>query len=1329
MGTYGLQGSWRRRVVVVLLGVVFALVGLGVADSGALPAGPQGALAYTIHTRYAADHSSTCGVDRTRQATLGVPTPVDVGGSVVPDVVVTLVAAPGQAGGPDVVQLLVQQTGAHFHGLVEAILAPSSSAPGFSVGYDGCEAGVPSLFSSTVTATDTQVSVDASTATTYPILTLLGSTFSGTIANRTNPTTMTARLDPVPATLSAVVDVLGPSSYEAALQTSEPTELRLGYREVDGAAITQAGVTVDQLPEELGITFNPDEVSYVASDLIDALDFSVTSSAPGDRTTVVAAELDDVPLTANLVRTSETAVSFTTPGDAIGTATVSFASFEPSAVVPSLPALPDQFLAADVAPNYATARVRLFELSHAEIDAGSATDANVPIVVQVNHAAGPFHIDAHTVQVDDPPGPPPPETVVRDIEGSVLDLPAVARVTFSPVSQAFSYEGSDEIGSLDFDVTSSRPLFDDARRSHLRILGMPTGLNGRLDALGERFTANLVGGDVDVLEALVTSGPTHGLPDDVDGVFVADHVGSYVAFVRITGLQHAEVAWGATQLADIVHEPGPFRLLVDTDDVDTRDIEVDGRILDLPARARVEYTSSATATSLLYTGSDVIGRLQLDVVSGEPLFDDANEAHILLLGLPPGVETAPGVFTPGLTLTVDKVAKRLDAATTGGALGFLEIELCESGSCAADQPVGGGGGGGVIDLPDPDGVFLTDRVDVFNATARITGLSSAHIEWGDPVVVDVIHTAGPFTISVLEDKTAGEFGQYNYAATTQVNVLDLPADVFLTYSPTSQTVHYEGSDEIARFEARRILGSATDGGETFFPEFVAGRATDAHLLVLDIPRVVDLTFAYGDAGGAITVNVGPPGSSIGRLELELLSDRRLIDHPEIAWTALVCPPTTCGGIPNRDGLQFWDLDNGDTDFHTPARPYEDPYVIVLRATDVQSASYEKVDYFTGSHDDDTAIDHFVTAASLQRTSAVDLYIQVRRNSPGDSVILFGNKAYPNEVFLVRYDDAPAGLGFRLDNLHRHAHDWLEISYTGTSDGGQFTFYTNAGSGSSLLDLTVDRLPAGTPDDPGVWVCIAPNSMRCGHINRPEADTGQLSITVEVNSRIVVNGSQRNTAGDHTTVIENLGIDLGITVSKEENNDGFNSTFLYADTHGGTVDGEVSIYEDAGLPPDGDRDLSFDIPPGFRAEGRLAELEYEGTGYTRGSTFCPAGFKIEHDWGLDLQNRFCTGIELESVDPNVIARPPAGETVTYTVALGGHGFTPETEVLFGDFAGSTFTPDPGITVTGVTFVNLNSLIVEVQVTDTALVGLRDVRVRRASAIDGTRDVCNDCVEVT
>ena len=601
---------WARRLALVLgtllggaalsvacLGISAALEGAPSAlhaPSAASTSTASNPLAYSIRTKYAADGTSACTGERTVPAIIGVPRLVDVGGNLLPDVSVTVIAVPGIGSAPTVAEILVTKL-RPVRALVEVILSPDGSLPGrVAAGPNGCESGLPGIFSATVTSKADKLTVLANTVAPTPNLTIIGSAYDAVGSARINATTVDARVSPVPPRVKARINIDGPSSYRAHVETNRPTDLQLKYTDADGAARTVADAGITTFPGELDLTFTDEKIAYTASAPMNKVDLAIESVSPGEWTSRMNVNLTDVPAEATLLRPSPTHLTFTTPtgpGIAptrIGTAVLTFSQFDPdpslAVVVPTLSPAPDQYLVTRIEPHFNVATAKVLGLSRADIDSGD------PVLVDVKHTAGPFHVVADLVG-----------TETRHLNVDVLNLPATATVTYSPEAQTFTYTGSAEIGELTADVTSSVPFVGNADESHLRILDLPTGLTGRLDANGKTLTVAMTGGAIGTLEVGVSSGLNQRLPDNQQGLLLEDHAGtpvapsSYDAFVRVRGLEKATVAWGDTQKVDLVHTAGSFVMKIEADDIDAdgTDLDVDGLIQDLPRTAFVSYGPGA----------------------------------------------------------------------------------------------------------------------------------------------------------------------------------------------------------------------------------------------------------------------------------------------------------------------------------------------------------------------------------------------------------------------------------------------------------------------------------------------------------------------------------------------------------------------------------------------------------------------------------------------------------------------------------------------------------------------------------------------------------------
>ena len=112
---------------------------------------------------------------------------------------VTVVAVPGIGGGPDVLELVVTRLRVgQLRALVEVVITPDSAASGrVAAGPDGCETGLPGLFSATVTSGAAKLTVLATTVAPTATMTVAGSAFDAVGSARANATAVSARLSRV----------------------------------------------------------------------------------------------------------------------------------------------------------------------------------------------------------------------------------------------------------------------------------------------------------------------------------------------------------------------------------------------------------------------------------------------------------------------------------------------------------------------------------------------------------------------------------------------------------------------------------------------------------------------------------------------------------------------------------------------------------------------------------------------------------------------------------------------------------------------------------------------------------------------------------------------------------------------------------------------------------------------------------------------------------------------------------------------------------------------------------------------------------------------------
>jgi hypothetical protein len=200
-----------------------------------------------------------------------------------------------------------------------------------------------------------------------------------------------------------------------------------------------------------------------------------------------------------------------------------------------------------------------------------------------------------------------------------------------------------------------------------------------------------------------------------------------------------------------------------------------------------------------------------------------------------------------------------------------------------------------------------------------------------------------------------------------------------------------------------------------------------------------------------------------------------------------------GFAAGSDGLVYWDL----SDFEGGVgEPIDDAFAIAVRVTGLQRFDYR------GPYSDGV-FDHNRIAVDLRRSGAPDLWVDVQKadesKSPRD---IPGLGTYKAESMNLDYANPPDHLGFEFDELKR-----------------------------------------GVLANPGIFACIAPNSMRCGDTNDPDFQTGQLSVSVLVTEPILIYGVYSGdiygvySGDEHQVLVDNVVVETGIVASTETNNDG------------------------------------------------------------------------------------------------------------------------------------------------------------------------------------------------
>ena len=1239
-----------RRLFFVLL--VSGGLGAGAKCSQSAQAsllGTLDSLHYVIRTQVASDSSvPTCGTEYLTSAVIGVPSLLNIVGSVAPDISVSVVAVPGVGGAPTTLRTdIVKLDGTPLKALVEVILNPSGDASRVAFGYDGCEQGIPKSFGATITSSDAKLTLDTTIKNPASALTILGSAFTlGANDARQNPTALSARLSPVPQTLSAVVNFLPNNAYSATVTPSAPTDVNVGFTQVAGPKSTTLSAALKRLPGRIDFDFSPSVIHYKTTAPFTTVHVILDSYTPRTPTVTGATDhldldLTNVPAESTVTRAGKK-IEFTPASGNIGTTLATYSSREDGGAPLGALTVPvaAQYVAGNVQIGSIRVQTRILGLSHAIVDTGD------PVVVDVTHTAGLLVMNvvqrAHASDAD-------PMLVRRSLFVTVHNMPAKARVTYSPATGDYSYTGSSIITDLTADLTSSVPLVDDATMSHLHLVSVPTGLTGRVDSAGQTFTAQVTAGAIGLIELQVTNGANDRLPDGVDGVMLHNHPGSYVAFVRISGLSNAAVGWGDTQFATLTHTAGKFLMQVAQDDTDVEGITIDGAITNLPATAHVEYTPSHparllpeprafTPSNFTYSGSDAITSVDFTVVKATPLASGANTFLIHARSVPTGT-----------TLIGNEATGTTTATITGGAIGLLTVEACSAGDCPLRLLVPPHGF-----PPFPDGAWISQRTHSFDAYLRLSGLSAASVtQTTDTTAASMTHAAGPFEVHTITDKVAHHthpfpFPDTDVAYVEKADVVahDLPATVALSYGDVAQHLTYTGDTTIGELTVDYSKGV----------EYIAGRAPTMHLDLTNVGTNIDLTYQFTNGGDAVTLDTG--ASKIGHVALDLLSDPSLLNVAGVASNEI---------YNGSDGLVMWDLNDGSDAIDG----INDPYILSARVTNLQHFSYHTV----AGAPEGIAADPNRGVDVTRLGGGPNIFVDIRQlnTSKGLKTIDGFANQYKYEETTAEYDSPPDELGFLFTNrIGAGTNDPVKqflIKAWGSSEGGLINFETNAGSLNDL-NATVFPVPAGTPSDPGVNACASPNTIdQAGDedyscVTVPSAYTrvpdafplgvsGDLKVHEPVHIDFVLDSGA---GGDNTRVTANIDVSSHLAFAHSKNTSGADSQLVYINTDGTPV--AADIVSKSG----GTRDVEVHAPANTRALSRWVEIEDSGVNdsFNYGMLLCPFGFTSDayafHGHGhLSLNDDICSSSIITSTSPASIR----ADGLPHTIDIYGWGMVDRT----------------------------------------------------------------------
>lgn len=304
-----------------------------------------------------------------------------------------------------------------------------------------------------------------------------------------------------------------------------------------------------------------------------------------------------------------------------------------------------------------------------------------------------------------------------------------------------------------------------------------------------------------------------------------------------------------------------------------------------PIRGRVDYTPVPAAAHFgVLSSSDIgpgigAGQASIDLASDVPTTativlediqgDDQTRASAVVDKVPNTMsliltvveETGQQTFSYRASARVERIV--LDIVTSSDneivSDAYLELrDMALSATLVQDAPdhatfqsespigvvrAGFATGGQVRFLDEPAYLHAFKDGALDSLSFQILGLSAAEVGSGDPFVIGATMAPGPFHVSLIDGP-----------AVTDAWFRDLPGTVRLAGSPTAGTINYTASGPVDT-----VTIDAID------PAGLAGRATELHLLLRDLPTAIDLD--YGEDNE--TVSLDAKGATLGLIEVSL----------------------------------------------------------------------------------------------------------------------------------------------------------------------------------------------------------------------------------------------------------------------------------------------------------------------------------------------------------------------------------------------------------------------------------------------------------------------------
>jgi len=466
--------------------------------------------------------------------------------------------------------------------------------------------------------------------------------------------------------------------------------------------------------------------------------------------------------------------------------------------------------------------------------------ADIKTLADASHTAdvtttSPTNVNLNYLQVT-------PTSSVNAIVG-LNKLPSTANVKFSSTNASYTTSAPIADATLNLTTTATG---EKSQLIKAHLVNLPTSASfTRSSDTSATLTTRGTIGDATVRFASFTPGTT--LP--AEPTDPAQHLNATInpnltlADFEMRGVGTSNVSFGDPIEVHAKHTAGPFDINVQDAPAPDDKTSVIGSVLDLPATVDLSYAKATQAVH--YTGSAVIGSINVSLTADKPFALRATQASLTATNVPAGLDT-----------NLDPVAKTFTATTTGTPLGKIQLALTNG----PNNPVPAGDGLYLLDDAPSD---PTPPVDTpFQAYAQVSNLTSVTVGMANPIEVNVHHSPGSFAVDATiatKDKDTGEVQHLHITGT----LVTLPATADVRYDApdgaTASTVTYTASDRMPEITL----------DVTSSKEFIDNSgATMAHLDLTDIPST--LTANIDTADKQVIADV-PSGAGLGGLSARITS--------------------------------------------------------------------------------------------------------------------------------------------------------------------------------------------------------------------------------------------------------------------------------------------------------------------------------------------------------------------------------------------------------------------------------------------------------------------------